>query len=64
MIRFLLAIGLFADGLGEANNTDAVELLELPYAADGPTTILGGAPLDYFLSRYFATMAAQDSTKS
>jgi hypothetical protein len=46
MIRFLLAIGRFADGLEEANTTDAVELLELPYAADAPTMILGGAPLD------------------
>jgi hypothetical protein len=46
MIRFLLAIGRFADGLEEANTTDAVELLELPFAADAPTMILGGAPLD------------------
>jgi hypothetical protein len=46
MVRFLLAIGRFADGLEEANNTDGVELLELPYAADAPTMIRGGAPLD------------------
>jgi hypothetical protein len=33
MILFLLAIGRFADDLEEANNTNAVELLELPDAA-------------------------------